>query len=286
MPENLQAGAVPAQFRAFFDDAATFPPGSLPLDEAIEAHILRRSNPLCDAVGPAVLPLDALAQAQDLAGAQKLDGRPVQVSVVVPPGQLDQALARSRAVEPELVVAALEIKIDAVQSGRWCSQIAEAGQLQGVDAYVELSAEHIANGALQLLAGHGLKLKFRTGGMSPDQFPGIDELARVIEAAADLDVPFKLTAGLHRAVRYVEGATGITHHGFLNIAVATSAAQLGVPVQGIRDRLSQTDGDQLAAALARQGTDWRRMFTSFGTCSVQEPGQTLNELGMFPAGLH
>ena len=39
---------VPAQFVAFFDDAATFPPGLAPLEKAVTDHVARwrtRSSP-------------------------------------------------------------------------------------------------------------------------------------------------------------------------------------------------------------------------------------------------
>ena len=59
--------AVPEQFVAFFDDAATFPPGLAPVAQAVTDHVARRSTLLEGAVGPAVLSLADLPEAQRVA---------------------------------------------------------------------------------------------------------------------------------------------------------------------------------------------------------------------------
>ena len=70
----------------------------------------------------------------------------------------------------------------------------------------------------------GLRLKFRTGGLTADAFPSAAELAACIDAALDRETPFKCTAGLHHAVRHTDPETGFEHHGFLNVLLATRVA--------------------------------------------------------------
>lgn len=96
-------------------------------------------------------------------------------------------------------------------------------------------------------------------------------------------LPFKLTAGLHEAVRYTNAETSFTHHGFLNIALATQAARAGEDRDVVAGWLAETDPARLGGAAAASDGAWRYSFTSFGTCSVGEPADSLHRLDLFPA---
>jgi hypothetical protein len=148
--------------------------------------------------------------------------------------------------------------------------------------FVELTTGQLRDGALELLAGTNLRLKYRTGGIEARFFPATAELAGFLAAAAAKNIPFKLTAGLHRALRYTDRQTGFIHHGFLNIAVATALAQQHAGLAELEAALSETDHAKLVAQYHRLDPSWRRSFNSFGTCSVTEPAQSLAELGLIP----
>jgi hypothetical protein len=87
-------------------------------------------------------------------------------------------------------------------------------------------------------------------------------------------VPFKCTAGLHRAVRHRDAATGFEHHGFLNVLLAAATAD-HLAVDVIASVLDATDSATILTGLGSLGADGialaRRRFVSFGTCSVTEP---------------
>ena len=91
--------------------------------------------------------------------------------------------------------------------------------------------------------------KFRTGGLAAELFPTPVELAAVICACRDRQLPFKLTAGLHHAVRHNDPETGFTHHGFVNILAATLAAVDGAEVVDVAERLAATDPVPLIEAV-------------------------------------
>lgn len=275
---------VPENFHAFFDDAAVFPPGLAPLERAVHDHVRRRSTVMAAAVGPLVLPLTDLPEAKKLAAAEDLSDGPVSISVVTPAGELQQALESIPAVSPELAVDAIELKTSP-NILDWSQEIREAAEVAGVEVFVELTVAQVASGALDLFAGTSLRLKYRTGGLEKHLFPTSTELANVIAAAVARETPFKLTAGLHEAVRYTNTASGFTHHGFLNIAVAASLAQQGAHTGDLEAVLSETNGDQLVEQFLAQPDKWRRTFTSFGTCSVSEPLESLERLGLCPAGI-
>lgn len=276
---------VPAEFIGFFDDAATFPPGLAPLDKAIIDHVTRWVNQLSGAVGPAVLKLEDLSAACGIAAGLDRGGRSVEVSVVVPAGQLGAALGAAREVGPELRVVAIELKTDAEDEALWSAQIREAAAEQGLPVYVELTADQVSGGAMELLKGTSLCLKYRTGGIQAQLFPSPQQLGGVITEAVAARIPFKLTAGLHEAIRFTDSFTGFTHHGFLNIALATAAARAHEPAEQVVDLLTQTDPAPLVGLAKSSDRSWRESFKSFGTCSVGEPAESLERLGLFPPGL-
>ena len=89
-----------------------------------------------------------------------------------------------------------------------------------MDVYVELPMVMVNVGVCSELAAAGLRLKVRTGGLDADAFPSeLERFASVISACVDAKVAFKLTAGLHHAVRHRALKTGFEHHGFLEICV-------------------------------------------------------------------
>lgn len=274
---------VPQQFLEFFDDAATFPPGLAPVEQAVTDHVARRSAPFVSAVGPAVLALADLPRAREIAAGLDLSGGPVEVSVVTPAGALDEALTAARALAPELRIVAVELKTDPGDRATWTEQVRQAAAVRDLPVYVELTAGQVADGALDLLAGTGLRLKYRTGGIEARLFPTPEQLADVLTAAVAAGLPFKLTAGLHEAIRYTNATTGFTHHGFLNIALATQAARAGEDRAVVAGWLAETDPSRLAQAGATSDGSWRESFTSFGTCSVGEPADALRRLDLFPA---
>src|SRR5664279_6636846 len=70
-----------------------------------------------------------------------------------------------------------------------------------------------------------------------------DVYKRQIQHCVSTATPFKLTAGLHQAVRGIDPHTGFTHHGFLNIAVGVQRALSG---HDVLTTLASTDGPALA----------------------------------------
>lgn len=277
--------ALMEPFVGFFDDAAIFPPGLAPLQQAVVDHVARRANRLNDAVGPAVLPLGDLPEARRIASELELAGRPIAVSAVTPAGDLQAALEAPEQIGPQLRMVAIELKTDPENQDLWAGQIREAAGATGVPIYVELTADQVAAGALKLLEGTGLRLKYRTGGIEAHLFPTPEQLAAVLTEAVAARIPFKLTAGLHEAVRYTNPATGFTHHGFLNIALATEAARAHEPAERVARLLTETDPEPLVELARASDGAWRESFVSFGTCSVGEPAASLEHLGLFPPGL-
>ena len=220
-------------FAGFFDDAALFPPGDAPMDVAVKAHLTRRDQPDGQYVGPFVC---AVARLEELADA--LDGRSVEVAVVG---------AMPRSVPAAIDVVAVEL----------------TGPVTTVPGDVRVFVECPWDAPLEV--PDGAMPKLRCGGA---YVPSSCQLGAAIEHCVDNDLPFKLTAGLHHAVRTTR------EHGFVNVLAAVSAALDGgdpVPMLLEDDPAALTIGDPVAV---------RRLFRSIGTCSIDEPLTALRELGL------
>ena len=136
------------------------------------------------------------------------------------------------------------------------------------------------------VAEAGLRLKFRTGGLEAAPFPAAHALARWIDAALDRETPFKCTAGLHNAVRHT-GEDGFAHHGFLNVLLATVRAFDGAARDEVVAMLERAR-PRAPLVAARRDEDLaraRRWFTSFGSCSVNEPLDDLIALGLLESAM-
>nr|WP_201762365.1 hypothetical protein [Pseudarthrobacter psychrotolerans] len=276
--------ALQTLFTGFFDDAATFPPGLAPLATAVSDAVSRRGTATAGTVGPSIIKLEDVPEARRLAQAHGVTAdAPLPLSIVVPPGSLDAALAAAAAAEPQWRLAAIELKVSDPESRAWQEEIHHAAENAPVPVYVELAPGHLDRGGLDLLAETGLRLKYRTGGLVAAAFPTPEKLADVIVQTVRRNIPFKLTAGLHQAARYTDASTGFTHHGFLTIAQAVDAARRGADETEVALILAATDAAALAAWAQASDGAWRQSFGSFGTCSVSEPLESLAGLGLVPA---
>lgn len=271
---------APAIFESYFDDAAVFPPGLAPLEQAVTDHLVRRASQTGRMMGPLVLPADSVTRAGEI--ATEVGARPLDVSVVAHVADAAKAL-RAFAGDPRLALETVELKIDPDTDVP--EAVAEIRALTDAVVFVEVSIDQVDSGMLDDLAAAGAQAKFRTGGIEAHLFPAPAELARFINAAVAKGLRFKLTAGLHEGIRFTKESTGFTHHGFVNIANAVTATRAGAEVAEIEALLASTDTDELVDTFSGAGSGWRDSFVSFGTCSILEPLESLEALGLVPADL-
>jgi len=295
---------VPPLFASFIDDAAIFPPGNSPLDEAVTAHREHRQAAYADAVGafvvtdlrlPEVLRLvSTLRDGSSLTSSGQAKSTSVGLSVVVTggAGSIEGVAKLANRAQAELrgIEIALRDEEDPAGNARRVAlavQAARDDELLADDLPVYVELPHVANTARWLesadvVAENELRLKFRTGGVDAELFPHPHALGRWIEAALDRETPFKCTAGLHNAIAHTDPETGFEHHGFLNILAATEALLAGGDAIGV---LSERDPASVAALAGKVPDTTRRWFTSFGSCSVLEPLEDLVNLGLLDAAL-
>lgn len=274
--------AEPTLFAGLIDDAAVFPPGNTPLPEAVRAHRVHRTSPYAALIGPLLVPASGAGELADLVSPT---GDPLRVSLVARPGTslvtvTDAAhLLRDHAA---IEVAGLEMG----WSPEWRDLDFGDTPLtlevpRGTDqtsAVADIAKDAGDDGMLQA--------KFRTGATPQWDWPDEVELARFIRIAIDHDLGFKLTGGLHHAVRGTHTVHGHQEeqHGLLNVLCAVRWALSGEEVDDLGPLLAERDPGVLVPMVTRMsGADAsavRAHFTAYGCCGVTDPVGELVELNL------
>jgi hypothetical protein len=228
------------------DHAPLFPPASLSVPDALAEEARVRASDQAWLVGRFVARASHLRELGDV---------PLRLTVVLDGADVALDDPRVEAVEvPPAVAADVDVQVEEV--------------------YVERPVAGLA--WLDEVAALGRRAKVRCGGES---VPSVPELAAFVRRCRELGVPFKATAGLHHPV----AAPG--RHGFLNLL---SAATFGDEEHAL------ADDDPAAFALGEGRFAWRgheadaaeiarvrrEVFVSFGSCSIAEPVEDLEALGL------
>lgn len=278
MPRYVRPVPLDDAWAGLVDDAAIFPPGDVPFDEAVDAYDSRSDEDGAELVGSFVLRDTDLPRLTD-----PLAVAPVSVVCTGGAGQLAGPSGWVR--RENVAIAGMEIAVRDLDdpAGNVRRIVAATDELETEwPVFVELPQTPTDHGwlrAADIAAEAGLRLKFRTGGPDASAFPSAEVLAGWIDAALDRETQFKCTAGLHRAIRHT-GDDGFEHHGFLNVLVATARAFAGAGNAEVVQVLESRDAGMLTQAFEYEsGNAARRWFRSFGSCSVAEPLADLRALG-------
>lgn len=273
-------GSGTGSWAGLVDDAALFPPGNAPLHQALTAHEEHRAAWYGPLVGPFVFPAPRLGELAGAAG-----GPPPRVSVTFPggPAGIATAVEFFAGYGPGRMVSAEVVLPDGMPPADLVAGLTRT-VTDGIRVHVEIPRTELGRTAVEALSGGPHHAKLRTGGTVAAAFPGERELAGTITACVRLGVPFKCTAGLHRAVRHTAPGTGFEHHGFLNVLHATAVALGGAGVDAVAAALAERSPARLAASVRGLGAGGiaaaRAYFTSYGSCSIREPLDDLIELGL------
>lgn len=271
---------LPALFAGLVDDAALFPPGNAPMRRGLAEHEQHRRAWYSDVIGPFLCPASRVDELLDaLPADQKLD----LALVVDATGDVAHHALKAVAADPRLRLVAVEapharLGADTATVG------ANLARLPGVTGYLEVARDRVEEGLAAVTGTGWHAAKFRTGGRDAAAFPDERELARFLVATVTRTVPFKLTAGLHHAVRHTDATTGFEHHGVLNALVATRVAVGGGSGDEVAAALAERDPSPLVAAV--RGWDdsdvaaVRTSFRSVGCCGVTDPVDDLVSLGL------
>ena len=277
-------------FRELFDDASLFPPAALAMADAVSGHLRYQAAWYRATSGPFVCAdtrIPELSMALTAAGVAEID-----LALVLPGGvaRLDSAVDGVFA-DPRLRLRAIELPVAAsADTPAAVSAVAAAldrAPLAGAAAFIEIPARQLTPDVARAVADHRYRAKVRTGGTTAEAFPDEPTLASCLATLVAERLPFKCTAGLHHAVRHSATDTGFEHHGFLNVVLAIAAALTSDQIEGVTAELADLAANQVAAKVSELDADTvfavRELFTSFGTCSTDEPIADLVTLGLISA---
>jgi hypothetical protein len=275
--------ADPSLFSRLIDDAAVFPPGQAPLAQAVSDHLARTRY--AGLVGPLVIPATAAADVAEIASGHT-PSVPLRVALVARPGGPDAPVpAGVDRLADETAVEVVGVEVG--WSGSWRG-LQELGVPMAVEVPREGRDEAMADVAAGArVAGDPLvQAKFRTGATPTWAWPDEAELARFVGDCVGHGLRFKLTGGLHHAVRgeYPVNGTTEPQHGLLNVLVAVRSALQGADEHGLTSLLQERSSGPLAAMVADLTTDEaaavRACFTAYGCCTVTDPIGELAALGL------
>ena len=291
------------------DYAGLFPPAGLAMGSAVRNYDAYRSSAHRWMLGRLVVPvarldeMEAAASGRLPAVSEDDDAvEPWRISALLGP-DVAADVQRLRAFEARHAADAAggRATVDAVEGK--AGDAADVERLaalvpRAIDAYVEIPLDGDVAACVAVAKRCGVRLKARTGGVTPEAFPAPEAVLRFLALCARHDVPAKATAGLHHPLRgehaltYEPGCPHGTMFGFLQVFAAAALLRAGVSPSALLPLLDEREPDALTfddAALHWRGhsadvttiaATRARGLVSFGSCSFEEPVTELRALEM------
>lgn len=302
MPRSLRS-----LLTGIIDYAGIYPPAKLPFEESLRNYVDYSVSAFHWLVGSFVCPVDKLAElkAREHEYA-KLEKLPIAL------------IGRGGSNPEELTTHCLEDYeiFDSLRSSQWeahsyefkiSSDLAGSASLtealneaaEGCPAskvfceipIIELTRDQIDSAIKSISITKRTFVKFRLGGANAQAFPDTETLAGAIESAASAGIGVKFTAGLHHPFYHMDKLLNVRMHGFLNVFCAAVLAKAhALESQTIEAILMEMDRGEFCfdddgikvgniGANIAQIHSGRAFAVGFGSCSVMEPIEDLQNLG-------
>lgn len=316
MPESslriLLEGAI--------DYAGLFPPAQLEMGSAVTRFAEHRAGDDCWMLGRFIVPIARLEEferaaapqlAADDEAAEKAKGKgrakggnptgPWRLGALAGADVEQEATRVLQFNSRHATGRRVDVVVDSVEaratSRQEIERAATAFRDTAAQLYVELPLGGDPRPLVEAACACGVRVKARTGGVTPDAVPPAAELARFIVVCAEVGVPFKATAGLHHPLRgdhpltLAPDAPSGTMFGFINLLLAAGLAREGAPAADVERLLEERDpstivfdGDGVAWRERRLETPSlararREGATAIGSCSFAEPADELRAMG-------
>ena len=280
------------------DYAGLFPPANLSLDAAIENYAQYINCEDSWMLGPFILPVSKLDELHTYADLF-LKKKPLKLSITGRKSesknqcivQLKEDFEKIRNFSSQYhqwsTVEAFEIPLPPVVPTQvLLEEISTGAEKLGMKVFCEVSLlsndewkEHVSSTlnaieAFNSVHNSRLGVKLRTGGVKAEMFPSTEQVAFVIAACRNRDLPIKFTAGLHHPIRMYREEVKTKMHGFLNIFLAGMLAyHLKLDEKMIEEIISDEKANHFILADHRLG--WKNL--SITTQEIKE----LRKLIMF-----
>lgn len=286
-----------------FDYAGLFPPAGLAMPRAVELYARYITTNADWLVGRFVCPVNRLSE---LLEALEADGTAdVEETGPWPIAVLGSSLDRLKAdlnildslgeamadwIDPEVFEVKADGKVDR-------GALRELANAPFEECYVELAwGDGMQESMHQLAEFDVIGAKTRMGGVAASAYPPSEPVALFLQEAINLDLTFKLTAGLHHPIRFFDPTVQADSHGFLNVLCAGCLAFVNdlsqreiVRILDERDPGAFWFKDRALGWRDFEATldeidGFRGLFSSIGSCSIEEPLSDMQVLSLVGAG--
>ncbi len=290
---------VRALLSEIIDYAGLFPPSGVPMAAAVQNFTDYLRSDYAWMLGRFVLPLTRLeefvehAEGFFLAKKSKL----WRISILADEdfaATLDKVESFNSHYQNRAIIDTLEIKI--IQA----SEItAKAKRIpENITAFFEIPQLVGLSEYITPLALTRSRAKIRTGGLTQEAFPPIDELVKFLRVCMAANVPFKATAGLHHPLRcqkpltYEPDAPSGLMHGFLNLFLSAAFLRQNLNNTFVHELMADTSAEDLRfddtkIYWKKHELDVQQVLLmrkrgaiSFGSCSFIEPIEELQQLSV------
>jgi hypothetical protein len=285
--------AMHALLAGLMDYAGMFPPAALDMKTAVQNYSVYRASEEAWALGRFVLPAQKLteftAAFDEVCCGERIS--PWLLSVLSSDAAEDERVIAEFS-EGAVFLDAIELRVS--DPGEAESRLASAPS--DMLAYVEFNPEQI-DLMLPVLKKEDARAKIRTGGVTAESIPSVEQVAHFLVSCAKAKIAFKATAGLHHPLRstqkltYEPDSASALMHGFINVFVAATIAYRGAAFEDVVGVLQEQD--PAAFQWDKKSVTWRKhrltsehiakarenFAISFGSCSFTEPMAELKALG-------
>jgi hypothetical protein len=290
MTEGLRA-----LLEGVLDYAGLFPPAQLPLEDALRNYACYRGDADAWMLGRFVMPVVRLAELDPYMPELFASGKPLALAALGRGGDTAEAWAEGIRADAQALAGFRarhpgRVRIDVYETRLPDPRAATPAIRETLGGDVELFLEtKLPSSGAAFLSDLGAGFKLRCGGVTAAAFPTAEQVAAAIIACRTVQVPLKLTAGLHHPLPRFDLGIQATMHGFINVLLAgvfadasqrelvellrdTDPAHFAFDDGGVRWKDRQASVAQVRAAR-------REMIVSFGSCSFDEPRDDLRALG-------
>jgi len=280
--------------KGLIDYAGLFPPAGLDMRGAVEAYDRHCCGAHSGMVGRFIVPVGRLGELREVV-EELPSGKDIKhwdISVIGGlefEGDLLVISDFEKAGHGKFSVGAIELK---ARDSSFIDHVIDFIP-EGMTAYFEIPLGMDYRGLLTAISGSGHGANIRTGGLTADLFPTVEEVGEFIWTCRQAGVPFKATAGLHHPVRAFQESVDCVMHGFLNVFCAAGVCySYDVDRGDIEKIIAIEDADEFQfSGGGLRVFDWdlneerivraRREFAhSYGSCSIDEPIEDSQELGL------
>lgn len=313
-----QLGSLDALMNQVIDFAGIFPPGNLPLGQAIKNYRKYLDGNDVWMLRSFVLPIAKLPELDKYMELFSIDKK-LDLSLVVSKSESADEFNKTcednsiklqdflNKFPDKLTVQSLEIPLPPVEitenTLKDASRIANKFNAQ---AFCEMTKPLSDDWVKQMSAvmesihefnsenrGSKLGYKLRSGGIKAHLFPTTEQVANTLTESIERDIPIKFTAGLHHPVRMYRNEVKTKMHGFLNVFLGyIFQASYNLNVAEVEEILKEEDENNFV--FSDKELKWKNykvsideietiranQLSSFGSCSFDDPRGDLRDLNI------